>query len=34
MSAAASAAFIKLADYFVRCRRQAASLPQTDDDAD
>ena len=31
MSAAASAAFIKLADYFVRCRRQAASLPMQED---
>lgn len=27
MSTAASAAFIKLADYFVRCRQQAAKLP-------
>ena len=31
MSAAASAAFIKLADYFVRCRRQGASLPMQED---
>ncbi len=31
MSAAASAAFIKLADYFVRCRQQAANLPMQED---
>lgn len=31
MSAAASAAFIKLVDYFVRCRQRAADLPMQED---
>lgn len=31
MNTAASAAFIKLADYVVRCRQQAADLPMQED---
>ncbi|MCC4307506.1 MAG: chemotaxis protein CheW [Alcanivorax sp.] len=34
MSTAASAAFVKLADYLVRCRRLAASLPMQEDAVD
>ena len=34
MNAAASAAFIKLADYFVRCRQQTADLPMQEDAVD